>query len=351
MVGAQRILRTCWFGAAVAGLVIVAACSSGTRVRVVKRAAIPTTTQATSPPPAPATFPLTGLAVDDKGKAARPALSVKVDNAPGAFPQAGLNDADIVTEELVEGDLTRLMATFESHDSALVGPIRSARPVDADLLRELGGGIFTYSGAAAGEVAPVKDHSTATLLSYDDNHDGFQRLRGRPAPHHVFASTADLYRVGAKRGAQTTPPPQLFRYGAAGPGQPATNVVVPMSSQLIATWGWNATTRRYERNQGGRPDTLIDGSVVSTTNIVVLSVEIRGTGIFDAAHNEDPLVVVIGSGPAWVVRDGQVVSCQWQRPNYATPMRLMDANGADVNLQTGTTWLELLPRGRQPAFS
>ena len=333
-----------------AGLIIAAACSGGTRVRAVKRAAIPTTTVATTPPPAP-TFALTGLAVDDKGKAARPALSVKVDNAPGAFPQAGLNDADIVTEELVEGDLTRLMATFESHDSPLVGPIRSARPVDADLLRELDGGIFAYSGAAAGEVAPVKDHSTATLLSYDDNHEGFQRLRGRPAPHEVFASTADLYRVGTERGAQTTPPSPLFRYGAAGLGQPATNVVVPMSSQLIATWGWNATTRRYERNQGGRPDRLIDGSVVSTTNIVVLSVEIRGTGIFDAAHNEDPLVVVSGSGPAWVVRDGQVVSCQWQRPNYATPMRLVDANGADVNLQAGTTWLELLPRGRQPAFS
>jgi len=68
----QRILRTGWFAAAVGGLVIVAACSAGTRVRAVKRAAIPTTTQATIAPPAPATFPLTGLAVDDKGKAATP---------------------------------------------------------------------------------------------------------------------------------------------------------------------------------------------------------------------------------------------------------------------------------------
>jgi len=71
-----------WFGVAVAGMIIVAACSAGTRVRAVKRAAIPTTTQATIAPPAPATFPLTGLPVDDKGRAARPALSVKVDNAP-----------------------------------------------------------------------------------------------------------------------------------------------------------------------------------------------------------------------------------------------------------------------------
>jgi hypothetical protein len=60
-----------------------------------------------------------------------------------------------VVEQLVEGGMTRFFAIFQSHDSPLVGPVRSARPVDAALLRQLGGGLFGYTGAAAGEIAPV----------------------------------------------------------------------------------------------------------------------------------------------------------------------------------------------------
>src|SRR2546430_1166289 len=118
----------------VVALALLSACGGG------KKTASTTTTTSTSivtttsaPPPV---YPLTGLVATDPGNLKRPALVVKIDNADGsgsgnvARPQIGLNQADIVYEEMVEGSVTRLAAVFHSMDSDPVGPVRSARTTD-----------------------------------------------------------------------------------------------------------------------------------------------------------------------------------------------------------------------------
>jgi hypothetical protein len=282
----------------------------------------------------------------------RPALSIKVDNSPPALPQAGLDSADLVTDELVEGGLTRFMATYQSQDSPVVGPIRSARPVDAALLRELGGGVFAYSGAAAGEIAPVKADSTATLVSAEDGVPAFHQVPGRRAPYATYASTDDLYAAGTQAGAAAVPPKPLFTYNSSSPAAPpAAHATLPMSPQSSAGWDWDPPSQTYLRTQNGAPDVLADGTRISTPNVVVLSVAIGPTGIFDTAGNEDPLVIATGSGPCWVLRDGKVVTGTWQRPSITDTLRLVDASGATIPLQTGRTWMELLPRPGTPGLS
>jgi hypothetical protein len=299
--------------------------------------------------PATVTAPLTGLQMSAVF-ADRPALSIKVDNSPYGLPQSGINRADLVSEALVEGGLTRLLATYQSEDAASVGPIRSARPVDAALLRALGGGIFAYSGAAAGEIAPVRASSTATLLSPSDT-NVFQVVRTRSAPYDVFASTSQLYSAGKAAGASMTPPPQIFSYGAAPPeGRTVSHASIPMSGVTTASWAYSPSQSAYQRSQNGKPVVLSDGSQVTATNLVVLSVSIGHTGIYDAAGHEDPLVVVVGSGSAWVLRDGQLYTGTWSRPSIDSPTQVTDSSGAVIPLRPGRTWVELLPRGNQPSF-
>lgn len=303
-----------------------------------------------SPSPRPAVYPLTGLPVVSAAVARRPALSVKIDNVGAALPQAGLNDADLVADVLVEGGLTRLLATFQSRDASQIGPIRSARPVDADLLRELGGGIFAYSGADKREIAPSKDHSTALLVSNDLDPRWFHRVTWKPAPHNVFSSTSLLYRAGRLLAPALRAPGQLFAYGPALTGSTAARgVLTRFSSQSSAAWTWNGTS--YLRTQNGAPDRLANGKRVSTTNVVVLSVTWRPTRIIDDAGNADPYVIVIGSGPAWVLRDGVVTAGRWVRPSYKVPMKLLDAAGTEITLHPGRTWMELQPRPFRPVFS
>jgi hypothetical protein len=314
--------------------------------------AIPTTAAPTTTAPAPPPFaPLTGLLVSSVNN--RPALSIKVDNSPPALPQTGLDKADLVTDELVEGGLTRLMATFQSQDAPAVGPIRSARPVDAAMLRELGGGIFAYSGAAEGEIAPVKADSTATLISADNGVSAFHQVPDRRAPYATYASTADLYAAGTFAGAPQVPPKPLFAYNTEAPATapPAVHASLPMSPLSSAAWDWDPASGTYARSQNGAPDVLAGGPRISTTNVVVLSVAIGPTGIFDAAGNEDPLVIATGSGPCWVLRDGKVVAGTWQRPAITDTLRLVDATGAVIPLKPGQTWMELLPRPGTPGLS
>jgi len=329
----------------------IAACGAGAKSeKPVAIANTPTpSATATTPAPTPkAVYPLTGLPVTSAARAARPAVSVKIDNIAQALPQSGLNQADIVTDILVEGGLTRLMATFQSQDVPLIGPIRSARPVDADLTRELNGGIFAYSGAARGEIAPSIDHSTALLISNDHNPQWFWRT-DRAAPHNVYSSTSRLYKAGAASHRKFKAPPQLFAYSTDAPtGRSVSRVRIPFSSYSTASWTW--TGRNYVRTQNGSPDTLSNGSRINTTNVVILSVTWRPTNIIDAAGNRDPYVIVIGSGKAWVMRNGKLIEGRWTRPSYRVPVRLTDKTGQVISLDPGRTWIELQPRPFTPTF-
>ena len=310
-----------------------------------------------NPPAPPTVFPLTGLPTSGAADSTRPGLAVKIDNVVGSFPQAGLDQADLVFDTLVEGGLTRLFAVFQSQDAPLVGPIRSARPVDASLLKLLSPscGLFAYSGAAQGEIAPTKDDCpSSTLISPDVGINGpFQMLHSRPSPHQVFASTSSLYGAGHSDGASWTPPSQVFTYSAAAEGgtaAPAASVYMDMSNFSSAAWTWSSSSGTWLRSQNGGADITTTGHQVSATNVVVLSVPIGHTGIFDAAHNEDPLVIVTGSATAWVLRDGHVIQGTWNRPDNSSPLQL-SGTGGTITLQPGVTWVELLPQPNLPRIT
>jgi hypothetical protein len=305
-----------------------------------------------APPARPGpVYPLTGLAVTDRSKARRPALSVKIDNIGAALPQAGLDRADLVTEALVEGGLTRLMATFQSRDAGTIGPIRSARPVDTDLLRQLNGGYFAFSGGNPHELVPIREHSTALLISWDATPGPFWTDPRRVRPHWVFSSTGRLYAWGHRLRPHAAPPRQLFRYGPLGKrGRLESRVHLAFSPFTTADWRWSAARQRWLRDQNGSPDVLVNGHQVTATNVVVMQVEVRSSGYHDHAGNGVPFDIVVGKGPAWVLRQGRVVPGRWLRPSAAKRMRIVDRHGRVVPLRPGTTWLELLPRPYRPQF-
>jgi len=277
-------------------------------------------------------------------------LSIKVDNVAGSWPQAGLNNADLVVDTPVEGGLTRLFAVFQSAGSSLVGPVRSARPVDGDLLRLLGGGYFAYSGANAGEIGPVRANSTAVLMSFDADNALFIKRGDHASPHNVFATTDALYAYGAGVRAGLGPAKPLFTYSASVPaGTVATAGVRVRYSSALAQWAWNGA--EYARDQDGRPDLLVDGTQVVTTNVVVMSVTLRDSGVRDSLHNVEPWPQIIGSGQCWVLRDGQRVTGTWRRASLTSPMALTDAQGTPIALAPGRTWIELEPSGDTPTFS
>ena len=160
---------------------LLAACG-GSSKPAAKPSPSPTTPSAsatTTPAPVAAACPLTGLPPAADQKVDRAALAVKIDNVDAARPQAGLNQADVVIEETVEGGLTRLMAIFQCSSTDSVGPIRSVRTSDADLLRLLNGAVFGFSGANPRALAPVAATSKAVLISYGAHPGYYHRVYSR----------------------------------------------------------------------------------------------------------------------------------------------------------------------------
>jgi hypothetical protein len=295
---------------------------------------------------APPTCPLTGLPATGHENVNRPALAVKIDNVSDALPQAGVNNADIVVEELVEGGLTRLMAIYQCQKAAVVGPIRSARITDADLLALLHGSVLGYSGANPKDMPPIIEHSGSALVSYDQHPEYFHLDSSRPAPHDVFASTKTLLGVGLKERPKLSAPPALFSYGALDPTAKRAHSVYLGWAAASAQWTWSG--KSWLRTQGGSADKLVDGSQVSATNVVVLNVAIQDTGIKDILGNESPLDVTIGSNPAWVMRDGKIIRGKWSRRSIGSSISLTDKAGKTIDLAPGRTWIELLPTGSKP---
>jgi hypothetical protein len=315
------------------------------------------TTSTTSPQPSgsvapvkaasPPICPLTGKPQTKGTLASRAALAVKIDNVSEALPQSGVNNADIVVEELVEGGLTRLMAIFQCTKSPTVGPIRSARISDADILALLHGSVLGYSGANPSDIPPIVAHGDTVLISQDADPQYFYRSSSRPAPHNVFSSTGKMLGAGLKVRHNLKAPRPLFSYGKIDSTARTAHHISLTWPAASAEWTWSKT--KWLRTQDGEVDKLASGAQISTKNVVIMAVNIASTGLHDVLGNPSPLDVTVGSNPAWVLRDGKIIQGTWKRPSITSPITLRDRHGKVIDLTPGRTWIELLPRPAVPS--
>jgi hypothetical protein len=289
----------------------------------------PTTTAAPTTTTEVVLHPLTGVAVADPAAyAPRPAMVVKIDNVD-AEPQSGLNQADIVYEEIVEGRATRFAAVFNSMESNPVGPIRSGRTQDINLLANLNDPVFVWSGGNAG-VTNALQGTGWTLLGQGT--PGFFRDGSRPAPHNLYANMSDLWSQVGDSG-EAVP---IFEYGAASSGSPVTFAEMAVGGYPVR-WDWDAAQGLFLRSQLGSEHDATDGRL-GTNNVVVLVVP-YGTSPFGGPESQ-----TIGSGVAVVYSNGRKIEGTWTRENPQDPWTL-EANGQPILLAPGRTWVELVDEG------
>ena len=323
----------------VVALVVVVAVGAGVGLATRYRAPSSPTTTTTSTPTI-AIAPLTGLPDPSGLSLTRPALTVKIENTPEALPQWGVESADVVYEEIVNGGITRLAAIFNSHAPTKIGPVRSVRPTDTQVVWPLGG-IFAFSGGAAYAIdsiltAPVKlvEESTAGTAMYRD--------LTRVAPHNLYAVGPSLFAFGGT----PTPPPALFQYRHHGitlgvRPRAVSQFAVPFPSIYSVTWTWNPTSLSWDRTLFGQPDVTGTGVRESPKNVIVMYVNyVNGIGTMASYAN------LQGSGTADVFTNGEEITGTWSRgPSKGDVVTYRDAKGQPILLSPGQTWVELLNTG------
>lgn len=265
---------------------------------------------------------------------ARTALVVKIDNVPRARPQSAINDADVVYVELVEGGLTRYAAVFHSEEPGTVGPIRSMRTTDINLLRPLNQPLFASSGANRGTTAAVNASPLVNISAATGAGGAYFRNNGRPAPHNLFSTT------GALRGTATGgAPPELFDIRRPGLALPnAAEAVGGVRVQYTNTsvvYDWNGSG--WARSQDGTA-TVDTNGVRTAPETVIVQFTNYGTSAADSAS---PEAQVVGSGTAWIFTEGQLIRGSWSKPRPNAVIEYTDSNGDPVELLPGRVWVEL----------
>jgi Protein of unknown function (DUF3048) N-terminal domain/Protein of unknown function (DUF3048) C-terminal domain len=265
-----------------------------------------------------------------------PALAVKIDNHPQARPQWSLALADVIFEENVES-LTRFIAIFHSRLPGVIGPIRSARTSDLNILAAFNRPVLAWSGGNKFVTATVRSAATSGILvniSAQSIGKCYRRESGRKAPHNLVVAPGCA--LGAAPSAGPARAPWTFDDTYVPAGTADGGFELRMDGVRVA-WVWDPASGQYLRQQDGHAHVASDGTQIAASNVVVMSV----VYVPSPADPRSPEAQTLGAGPVVVHRNGVAVAGTWSRATAIDPFTFTDAAGAPIPMASGTTFVEL----------
>ena len=296
--------------------------------------AAPAARSSATPTPAPTPTP---------GRPA-PAI-VQIENDPASRPQSGLQKADVVYEYLTEGGITRFSAVYLNPTGGQhVEPVRSARLAALRLVHSYGG-VLLYSGASDHVLGMIWDQK---LPNFDDHADGgryFSRDGGRQAPHNLVTTPDQMAQAVQKSGRRVTyDPPAHGEPAGPGDAQP-TRLSFQQTFAHGVSYAYDpgARTYQYSTDTGPMVDAAEGGKPLAITNVVLLRVAHHGAGYTEDVRGEEGIDFDLqGTGRADVYTRGQHFAASWSLPDPNQPLHLLGADGRDLVLPAGLTWVHLV---------
>lgn len=295
--------------------------------------------------PRPPTCPLSGDPLPDDA-ADIPAVAVKIENNSAAYPLSGLDKAEIVYEEEVEGGLTRFMAIFHCTDTKKAGPIRSARIVDPAIMTPITRILADAGGNDIVQAALDK----AKIVSIDENAAGDAMRRiyrsGYSSEHTLYGNIGRLRNVGSKK-FDSPPPDDLFAFGdLEGTAPDVRSVTMIFSGATTVAYEWSGG--KWHRTDDGEPLVMESGVPIAVDNVIIEQHEINySKTIVDVSGNPSVEIAdVTGRGKAVLFRDGKMIKGRWVRKTVDAGVTYETSSGERIMLHPGTTWIELLPNDK-----
>jgi hypothetical protein len=287
---------------------------------------------------------LTGLEGSDG-----PILVVKIDDTTYAHPQVGLKSADVVYIEQVEGGLTRLAALFSSKVPPLVGPVRSARISDLELLAQYGKVGFSYSGA---QRLLLPEIAAANLYDVGANKFGPNYYYNEPtriAPYAMMVKVPELLQEAKERGfSLATSKDMGWSFG-----DPSSERVLIKSARI--SWPasnyeatWSEKEERWLLTHNGNLNRDSDGYNLGPQTIVIQIVSITDSIYKDKVGGVTPFSATVGEGACYLLRNGGYLPCRWSRPSEESGTTFTDLNGEEATFDRGQIWFALT--SKEPVF-
>ena len=296
----------------------------------------------TEPSPEPERNVLTGE-VGSNGKV----IAVKFDDTRAAHPQEGVEDADVVFITQVEAGLTRLMGIYSSKYPEQVGPVRSARISDIDILAQFGRVGFMYSGAQS-KLRPVLASANLENLSAERNPPSiYFNNPGRLAPYAMMVRIPLLLEKAADVDVVSS---IGWTHGAKSDSAKIVESVKVYWPNASYEAFWNETSNQFDLNFDGEPNLAKSGKRLGSNMMIIQLVEIYPSEYGDKFGGITPKSEVIGSGAAFLLRDGTITEVTWSRENPTAPTKWTLPGGETANFATGQVWIFLTDKEPEIRF-
>lgn len=291
------------------------------------------------------TNPLSGRHVDDPSKIKRRPILVRYGNDRAARPHAGVSQAEIVMEDLMDAWwITRLTAVYLQNEPEQVGPIRSARPINIEMLPAFDG-VFVFSGASIGVNHLLAQHSF-DLIHEGQEGDLFCRGTKRKAPHNLYASIPAVRTRLRERGKERPTTLRGFTFSDdCPPGQPATRVDIPLPKTSTVAWTWDEAAGVYRRwVQGERYTELLTGQQIGCENVIVIYAKHWESDIVEDSRGATSIGIAARGGErVQIFRDGRVIEGTWWRKEPNMLFQFIDDKGHHLPLKPGHSWIQFVP--------
>lgn len=276
-----------------------------------------------------------------------PVLILKIDNAKGARPHTGLQAADLVYVEEIEGGYNRFVAVYSSNFPREVGPVRSARISDLDIISQFGRPAFGYSGAQSRLISALKAADFIDVSGLTGP-AGWARDPNRVGPYDFMARPAGLLERAAAIGEVSTAKDIGLTFGDTPMvgGWAVNNVEVKYPATQIA-FDWDELEQGWVVLLDGEPDVdTYTKKPIRASSVVIPIVKQTSSGFTDKWGGVTPKQETIGEGAALVLRDGKAMWARWSRPSAQEGMRITK-DGQDVALAPGQIWFVLTNRANK----
>ncbi len=286
--------------------------------------------------------PFCGAKIEDRGLIERKSLVVKVENSPGARPQSGLSKACLIYEFPVEGFITRFNLIYLHNDSETVGPVRSGRLPDLEILSQYQG-VLVFSGASRKVMSRLRA-SPFILIDHGGHGSLFWRSRYRKMPHNLYTNTRKIREYLSNKGLENKVSHTGFLFKNDNPVSTptASSLGVNFSSTCRARFTYDSKTNSYLRYQLNQP--LIDalsGKQLKAKNVIFLFARLYWTGLKDKRGSNSPDFSLKGEGKSLVFTDGAAIKARWH--SRAGAPFLLSEKGEEIKLNRGLTWIEVIP--------
>ena len=273
-------------------------------------------------------------------------IAVMIDNVGDARPQAGLNDAYMVYEIIVEGKLTRLMALFKDVDLDKIGPIRSSRHYFLDYALE-NDAIYIHYGWSPKAKSDIRSLDVENINGINESSKSFWRVSDKNAPHNVVTSTEKILNIAERKGySLTSQQESVLNYTTKEieltDGIPATEITLPYSSAYKVTYKYDEETKRYIR--GYNKTTQKDwetGELITTKNIIITFA--KNSRLNDGSGKDRQDLSNVGTLDGYYITNGKAIKIECYKASRTAQTIYRDLDGNEIEVNDGNTFVQIVP--------